>query len=175
MRIRHSLILGVAAVGLAIGSPVMAQDSTQVGTLTCNVAPGVGLIVGSSKSLDCLFRSTKGTRDVYAGTINRLGIDIGATTGGRLVWQVFAPTNRFPRGALAGQYVGASGEATVGAGAGANVLVGGNNNTFSLQPLSVQGQTGVSLAAGVASITLQPVMATGTTTRRTTIIEERRR
>ena len=66
-----------------------------------------------------------------------------------MVWSVYAPTNR-RYGALAGHYAGASAEATVGAGVGANALIGGSNRTVTLQPVSVQGQTGLNLAVGVA-------------------------
>lgn len=157
---RRSLVLsGFVAAGLAAAmSPAGAQGRTQVGTLTCNIAPGVGLIIGSSKALDCAFNAANGDRDIYAGTVNRLGLDVGITSGGRLVWTVFAPTNQLRGGALAGNYVGASAEATAGAGVGANALIGGSDKTISLQPLSVQGQTGISLAAGVASVTLERVV-----------------
>ncbi|GGC82684.1 DUF992 domain-containing protein [Chelatococcus reniformis] len=145
-----------AALLLVAASPAAARNSAKVGTLTCSVAPGVGLIVGSQKSLSCVFRSRQGRRDAYVGTITRLGFDVGITSGGTLVWAVFAPTGLLPRGALAGGYGGASAEATAGLGAGANVLVGGNSRTISLQPLSIQGQRGISLAAGVGAISLEP-------------------
>jgi hypothetical protein len=171
MRMRRSLVLpGLLATGISLATalPAAAQGSTQVGTLTCNVAPGPGFIITSSKGLDCLFHDSRGRREVYTGTINKFGLDIGATGPGRLVWSVIAPTNRIGRGALAGAYGGATGEATVGAGVGANILVGGSNQTISLQPISVQGQTGLNLAVGVASLTLDPGP-------RVVRIEERRR
>jgi len=99
--------------------------------------------------------SAPGPREVYSGSITKFGLDIGATTGGEMIWAVYAPSNkRF--GALAGEYGGASAEATVGAGLGANVLVGGSDRTVALQPVSVQGQTGLNLAIGVAGLQLQP-------------------
>jgi hypothetical protein len=72
-----------------------------------------------------------------------------------MVWAVFAPTTR-RIGALAGNYAGASAEATVGAGLGANVLLGGSDRTIALQPLSVQGQAGLNVAAGVTELILRP-------------------
>lgn len=159
MAIRSALLAGLLATGAALAgvNAAAAQGApSQVGMLTCNVSPGVGLIVGSRRSLDCLFTSNRGELDLYTGTVTRLGIDLGVTTGGRLVWAVYAPTN-ITDDALAGTYVGASAEATVAAGLGANVLIGGSNQTISLQPLSVQGQVGLSLAAGVAGITLEAV------------------
>src|SRR5206468_328642 len=118
---------------------------------------GISFIVGSSKALDCVFAGG-GYRELYAGSVTRLGLDVGITGGGQLLWGVYAPTSVMRPGALAGSYVGASAEATAGAGLGANALVGGSNRTVSLQPLSVQGQTGLSLAAGVAAISLDPVV-----------------
>ena len=78
-----------------------------------------------------------------------------STTGSAIVWAVFAGTNRYV-GMLSGTYAGAQAEATVGAGVGANALIGGSNHSVALQPLSVQGQTGLNVAAGVASLSLYP-------------------
>ena len=137
--------------------PVMAApEHTKVGTLTCDISAGIGLIITSKKDVTCMFTPTAaGPREVYTGSITKFGLDIGATSGGEMVWAVDAPTNR-RFGALAGNYAGATGEATVGAGVGANVLVGGSNRTVTLQPVSVQGQAGLNLAAGVAELRLRP-------------------
>jgi hypothetical protein len=153
-------IMGAAAfaftLALAGSASAQAPQQVRVGTLNCDVSGGMGMIVGSQKEMRCLFRpSQRGPREAYVGRISRLGVDIGPTGGGRMVWTVFAPTTA-PRGALAGNYVGATAGATVGAGVGANVLVGGSNRTVTLQPLSVQGQTGLNVAAGVAELELRP-------------------
>jgi hypothetical protein len=133
-----------------------APEHTKVGTLTCDISGGIGLIITSKKDVTCMFTpSQPGPREVYTGSITKFGLDIGATTGGEMVWAVEAPTTRH-FGALAGNYAGATGEATVGAGVGANVLVGGSNRTVTLQPVSIQGQTGLNLAVGVAGLTLRP-------------------
>jgi hypothetical protein len=136
----------------------MAQgrERAKAGTLACDISAGIGLIITSKKELTCIFTpSQPGPREVYTGSITKFGLDLGATAGGEMVWAVYAPTNR-KFGALAGHYGGASAEATVGAGIGANVLVGGSNRTVSLQPVSVQGQAGLNVAAGVAEIELRP-------------------
>jgi hypothetical protein len=139
----------------AIATPSQAQ--TQVGSLRCNVSAGLGAIIASSRDMYCTFRQANGRVENYRGTIRRFGLDIGATRRGVLVWGVVAPTRGLRRGALAGEYTGASAEATVGAGVGANALIGGSDRSFSLQPVSVQGQTGLNLAAGVAQLTLRSV------------------
>jgi hypothetical protein len=144
-------VLTLIAAGVA--APSNAQ-TTKVGTLTCNISGGVGLIVTSQKTMACTFAPSRGARELYVGSITRFGLDIGATSGGRMVWAVFAPTSR-RAGALAGVYSGATAEASVGAGLGANVLVGGSNRTVSLQPLSVQGQAGLNLAVGVSGLELR--------------------
>jgi hypothetical protein len=135
--------------------PAFAQQPTKVGTLNCDVSGGVGMIVTSQKTMACTFAPTKGKTERYSGSITKFGLDIGATNQGRMVWAVFAPTSR-STGALAGTYSGGSAEATVGGGLGANVLVGGSNRTVSLQPVSVQGQSGLNLAVGVADLELRP-------------------
>lgn len=146
----------VAAV--ALPAPTMAQGAnrTKVGTLTCDISAGIGLIIASKKDVTCMFTpSERGPREVYVGSISKFGLDVGATAGGEMIWAVYAPTNR-KFGALAGHYGGATAEATVGAGVGANVLVGGSNRTVTLQPVSVQGQAGLNVAAGVAGLDLRP-------------------
>lgn len=143
--------LATATLGLAVSE---ASARVKVGVLECRVAPGVGLIVGSSKALNCNFTPTGGKAEHYTGRISKIGLDVGFTKGGVIVWGVFAPTAGYQRHALAGHYGGASAQATLVAGLGANVLVGGGNKSFALQPFSVSGQTGVNLAIGVAGLDL---------------------
>ena len=146
----------VAAVTMSAPTMAQAPNRTKVGTLSCDISGGLGLIITSHKDVACMFTpSQPGPREVYTGSINKFGLDIGATAGGEMIWAVYAPSTR-KFGALAGHYGGASGEATVGAGIGANVLVGGSNRTVSLQPVSVQGQVGLNLAVGVAELNLRP-------------------
>src|SRR5690349_12394096 len=134
------------AVALAVGSaPAQAR----------NVAGGWGFVFGSSKAVRCTFARAGTQPEHYAGSINKFGVDIGYTQGGVLVWGVFAPSAGLAPGALSGSYVGATGSATVGVGAGANVLVGGSNRTISLQPVSIEGNTGLNVAAGIGSISLR--------------------
>lgn len=146
------------AAAIALPTPSMAQapNRTKVGTLTCDISAGIGMIITSKKDVSCMFTpSQAGPREVYVGSISKFGLDLGVTTGGEMVWAVYAPSNR-RFGALAGHYGGASAEATVGAGVGANVLLGGSDRTVTLQPLSVQGQAGLNVAAGVAGLDLRP-------------------
>ena len=152
-----SAVAAVAAVAIALPIPASAQaNRTKVGTLSCDISGGIGLIITSKKDLTCMFTpSQPGPREVYVGSITKLGLDLGATAGGEMVWAVYAPTTR-KFGALAGNYGGATAEATVGAGLGANVLVGGSDRTVALQPVSVQGQAGLNVAAGVAELRLRP-------------------
>lgn len=148
-----ALALAVASI---VPSAAQAQARVKAGVLDCDVSGGLGLIVGSQKSVSCVFTPDRpGPREVYSGTITKLGLDIGATAGGRMVWEVFTTTTA-GRGALAGDYAGATGEATIAVGLGANVLVGGSNRIVALQPLSVTGQAGLNLAVGVANLRLQP-------------------
>jgi len=152
-------LAAAAAAAAAVASPTPAMalraNHTKVGTLTCDISAGIGVIIASKKNVTCMFTpSHPGPREVYVGSISKFGLDLGATTGGEMIWAVYAPTSKH-FGALAGHYVGASAEATVGAGVGANVLVGGSNRTVTLQPVSVQGQAGLNVAAGVAGLTLR--------------------
>jgi hypothetical protein len=153
-----SLAAAVAALPLLLaGTPASAEKEGHVraGVLTCEVKGGPGFVFGSSKTLRCRFESVSGRAERYVGSINKFGVDIGVTGDAVLTWAVLAPTTKVTPGALAGTYVGASAEASAGIGAGANLLVGGSMKTISLQPLSVQGQTGLNAALAVASLVLK--------------------
>jgi len=149
-----ALILALAAVSFN-REPAQAQR-IRTGVLNCDVSAGLGLIIGSQRSVNCLFTpDLPGPQEGYYGTITKLGLDIGATAGGVMVWAVYADTSR-GYGFLAGEYAGASGEVTVAAGLGANVLVGGSSRTVALQPVSIGGQVGLNLALGVANLSIRP-------------------
>lgn len=137
--------------------PASAQNrGVRAGGLTCRSGTTVGMIIGSRQNLRCTFHSNRtGKNYSYTGTIRRFGLDVGITSGARFAWAVFAPVSHVGRQSLRGNYVGASGSASFGPGVGANVLIGGSNNTISLQPLSVEGRTGVNLALGVANLSLR--------------------
>jgi len=146
---------GFAALSLVFAPAAEAKSVVKIGTLRCVVPPGVGLIIASSKEVRCNFKPQGGRTEYYRGSTGKLGLDIGITNKSYLAWTVFAPGMPGP-GALNGTYVGASAQATAGAGLGANVLVGGANG-INLQPISVQGQTGLNVAAGLGSLTLNGV------------------
>ena len=150
------LLLSVFAAGSLLAAAVPASADIRVGVLRCDVAPGVGYVIASSKELRCAFYGEGQPRDVYRGYITRVGIDVGYTTGGRIAWWVFAPSRPGP-GALAGGYYGASAEATIAAGVGANALVGGLNNSITLQPFSVAAQGGLDAALTVSGMRLDAV------------------
>ena len=156
MTSRYLVCLGVAAALTAFAaSPALAQSSVKVGTLTCDVSAGIGLLISQQQTMTCSFApASGGPPDNYTGRIDKFGLALGTVQQGSMVWGVLAPASGFPHGALAGSYGGVGAEATAGAGLGANLLVGGTGRSFSLQPLSVQGQAGLNFAAGVTTLTL---------------------
>jgi Protein of unknown function (DUF992) len=148
--------IAAAALALVVEYADAQPRELQVGTLTCSLSAGVGLIVGSQRNVNCIFRGQPGEpEEAYTGTMTRVGLDIGVTAGGIIVWTVFADSNRFA-GMLAGTYGGATAEVSVAAGLGANVLVGGSRHTVALQPVSLQGQVGLDVAAGIGTLELHP-------------------
>jgi hypothetical protein len=153
------LAVAVSALALMGGALVLAAPAhaqgVRVGVITCNVSSGFGFVFGSSRTVNCTFSGAGRHYEHYVGNINKFGVDIGYIQGGVLVWSVVAPTAAPAPCVLAGTYSGVAANATVGVGAGANVLVGGNGNSISLQPVSIEGTTGLNVAAGVASMTLQ--------------------
>jgi hypothetical protein len=144
---------GAALAALAMVAGASAQSRVEVGVLTCNAEGSTGYIVGSTRDLRCRFKR-QGGDEFYRGSINKFGLDIGSTQKAQITWAVLAPSASLPRRSLAGSYAGVSAEATVGVGVGANALVGGSDKSIVLQPLSVQSQQGLNIAAGVASLTL---------------------
>jgi hypothetical protein len=157
---RRSLVLGFAALAMLTsligGAHAQQAQRVQVGVLECRGGASVGFIVGSVTNLGCVLRADGMPEDRYIATIRKVGLDLGITQESALAWGVFAPVARLGQGALSGDYVGAQGSATLGVGVGGNVLVGGSANSIALQPLSLQGQVGVSIAAGLESLELRP-------------------
>jgi hypothetical protein len=160
-----SLIVAGAAAARAADMPATyseepdQRNGVKIGYLECEIGGGVGYVLGSAKEMDCTFHSTVGRArvDHYTGAIRKMGVDLGFTTRSRLVWLVFAPTAGYHRGSLGGLYQGATVEATVGAGVGTNILVGGTSGSIQLQTVSVTGQLGLNLAATGTSVTLTSV------------------
>jgi predicted MFS family arabinose efflux permease len=157
----YRLLLAPFALVATLAMPAAAQAPqswTQVGALSCQVDPNVGFIIVGSQSMRCLFTpNTSQEREAYAGALNTVGLNVGISAGGVLGWAVFAPTAGLPHGALAGEYVGVSGDVGIGLGAGVNVLLGGSNRTIALQPISLQGSIALNVVAGVSSLKLRPL------------------
>lgn len=139
---------------LTLPAPALAA-SVKAGVLTCNVDSGWGFIFGSSRELKCTFSQNGGSVERYIGHITKFGVDVGYQSGGVIVWAVFAPASGIGKGAVAGDYGGATGSAAVGVGVGANVLVGGFQKSITLQPVSIEGMTGLNVAAGIAEVSLE--------------------
>ena len=155
--VKRLILAAAAAAGLLFGNTAMAASGVNIGALNCKVAGGIGFIFGSSKTLTCTLNRTNGTVETYTGEIKKYGIDLGFTTESHIIWAVFAP-GEVAAGALAGDYGGASADVTAGLGLGANVLVGGSGSQIALQPVSISGNVGLNVAAGVASISLRSGM-----------------
>lgn len=158
MRMSRPLLAAALVCLGTLGLAPAAEAAQPIGMLRCNVSGGVGFIITSERALACTFRPQRGRPEHYLGTIRSFGLDIGFTGPGRLVWAVLGADRRPSHFPLAGEYAGATAQASFGPGIGANALVGGNNRSIVLQPLSVSVQTGVDLTAGVGALTLEPVL-----------------
>lgn len=160
--IRTAFKRGLAAAVLSAGAltlfaaPASAQvQRVEAGVLSCRGSASVSFIIGSKRTLDCTFRSRRGPKYTYEGTIRRWGVDLGVTGRNVLVWTVLAPSSGVRSSDLDGSYSGVSGSVALGLGVAGNVLVGGSQKTVALQPLSVEGQTGVNVALGVGNLRLR--------------------
>jgi hypothetical protein len=143
------LLLTVSAI------PSYAADVTvKTGYLTCHEAGGWGFIIGSSHKIHCTYTSNNHRTEYYTGTISKFGADIGYLQSAVILWAVAAPTTDLKPGALEGDYAGAQASVALGVGAGANVLLGGFHKSIALQPVSVEGENGLNVAAGIAALSL---------------------
>jgi hypothetical protein len=153
---RRSVILVGVVILVASLAAVRAQQRVQVGVLECRGGASIGFVIGSVTNLGCVLRTEGMPEDRYIATIRKVGLDLGITQESALAWAVFAPIARLGPGDLSGNYAGAQGSASIGVGLGGNVLVGGSANSIALQPLSLQGQVGLNVAAGLESLELRP-------------------
>jgi uncharacterized protein DUF992 len=150
----RKILLGLGIVAWMLGppgasAPARAEGGVKAGTLSCHVSSGWGFVFGSSRDLQCTYSPAPGAGERYTGKISKYGVDIGYQSGAVMVWIVIGP------GALAGDYGGATGSASIGVGLGANVLVGGSKNSIALQPVSIEGNTGLNVAGGIGALTLR--------------------
>lgn len=152
---RGLIAAALLAAGAVTGMPAFADEAgVKAGILTCNESSGWGFVFGSSRTLKCEY-SGGPNAERYTGSITKFGVDIGYLKSAVIAWVVFAPTATVAQGALAGNYAGVTGSAAVGGGVGANVLVGGSGHHITLQPLSIEGQTGLNVAGGIAALELK--------------------
>jgi hypothetical protein len=152
-----TLLAGVALAGALALAGQASADGVKIGTLSCHVSSGFGFILGSSRSVNCIYQGSGGHVERYTGNISKFGVDIGYQGSAVILWDVIAPTTGMRAGALEGHYGGVTGSAAVGVGAGANVLIGGFKRSVTLQPVSIQGETGLNVAAGIGEMTLHYV------------------
>ncbi len=154
----------VAAGALALAAPIQpasAQGGVQIGVLTCNTVEGtrINLLVHSTVDVECVFRAADGGEERYKGETGiGLGVDLNWRRDETIHFAVISAQGDVRIGAhsLAGKYAGAKASATVGVGAGAAVLVGGGANNITLQPLALEGSTGLGVAAGLGYLYLEP-------------------
>ena len=151
-----TLMLSLAVIpSLACAQAQAPQAGVKAGFLTCHVSKGFGLIFGSSRTLKCVYSPAPGVRERYVGEITKFGIDIGYLDSAVMMWEVVAPTTDIEKGDLAGTYAGPTAGGSLGVGGGVNILVGGFHESFALQPISIEGNNGLNLAAGIASLRLR--------------------
>jgi hypothetical protein len=158
---KNRSILAALALIVMLAAPADAQAPghwTQTGMLRCVVNPSIGFIIAGHQSMECKFTPNgPNPPQAYQGALNMVGLNIGISAGGVFGWAVFAPTVGIPAGALAGEYVGASGDIGLGLGVGTNVLIGGSGRTVALQPVSLEGSVSIDVALGVSALKLRPV------------------
>jgi hypothetical protein len=152
--LKTAIAAGAMLAAGALATPATAQTHVKIGLLTCATGPTIGLIIASTEKARCTFHPDVGENENYSGHIRKFGLEVGVEAGSVIVWAVFSPQQGYAPGSLAGVYIGATAEASLVVGLGANVLIGGSKKQFALQPLSVQAQAGVNIAVGVGELDL---------------------
>jgi hypothetical protein len=151
---RSAFTMALVGIGFVVTSP--ARADVQVGILSCRSLGSATYVIISDQPFNCMFTpSTGGPVQYYQANIHRIGAQAGFSGNVALEWAVFAPSPGVGPGALAGVYGGVSAGAAIGVGVGANGLVGGSNS-FALQPVSVEGQSGFNVVAAATQLQLQP-------------------
>lgn len=150
-------VAAVFALTLSVAPMASAANNLKAGYLSCHVSSGFGIIFGSSRELNCTYTPVSGPTEEYKGEINKFGADIGYLHSGVILWEVLAPANT-EVGALAGHYAGGTASATIGLGVGVHALAGGMHGSIALQPISIEGNNGLNVAAGVATMELEYVL-----------------
>jgi hypothetical protein len=146
----------IAVAGaLALAPAANAQSGPPTGRLSCNVGPGLGLIITSQRPMECRFTPRRGPVQRYLGVVRNFGLDVGKFGRSTMSWRVYGPYARAPKGALNGRYAGVTAGASAGVGGSGNVLVGGRDNKVTLQPVSLQGARGINVAIGVTGFELK--------------------
>jgi len=153
--VRSAFAAALSGIALLGTAPARAGE---VGMLVCHSPQASGYIVVSARTYACTFSPTEGGVQHYQATIYRFGAQVGVESNVGLAWAVFSLTTHVGPGALAGAYGGASAGAAVVLGARANALVGGLPNAFALQPVSLEGMTGLNGVATVTGLSLQAVV-----------------
>ena len=157
----HAVLAACVCFGLNASSAaaqVQPKSWTQVGMLSCKLNPSIGFVIFGHQSMECRFtQNPPFPPQAYEGALNTVGLDVGITAGGVLGWAVLAPTAGPPPGALAGEYVGATGDVGLGLGAGVNVLMGGSGRSFALQPVSLEGSVALNVTVGLSGLQLRAV------------------
>lgn len=154
IRFAGSLAAAIVAASLGLASAASAQTGAPSGRLSCNVGAGIGLIVTSQRPMDCRYTPRRGPAQRYVGIVRNFGLDLGTIRSSTMTWSVYGPYARAPLGILNGRYGGATAGASAGVGASGNLLIGGNNNEVTLQPLSLQSSRGINVALGVTGFEL---------------------
>jgi hypothetical protein len=110
---------GLASVTMVlVAESFPARAKARVGTLSCDVSAGIGLIVFQKLDNDLHIHARPSRPDRYTGQIAEYGAALSAVEKGQLIWGVIAEAEGMQMGALAGTYAGV--------GLGANVLIGGS-------------------------------------------------
>jgi len=153
--------LGVLTLTFIALPTLVAAGTTEgarMGLLTCKTVPGssLSLVIHSTEDVKCVFKDNIGEVEDYKGETGvGLGFDVSFDRETTMVYTVMAANIKSGHHQLAGKYFGGGGSVTIGAGVGAQALIGGGKENISLQPIALSGSTGTGVSGGLTYLYLE--------------------
>jgi hypothetical protein len=165
-RIMKTAMRMVTAIGLSclmlLGASALhaREEGIKIGSLVIKAVPGTreNLLIRSSVEVQATFTDEAGKKEHYIGEMGiKMGIDLSFKSDETLGYAVFSVASDYKTGshALQGKYFGQKASAAVGAGPSVQLLIGGLEKSFTLQPIAIGTTEGYGASGGLGYLYLQ--------------------
>ena len=141
-------------------APRIASADVELGVLSCKSVVGsrLNLVIRSTVDVKCEMKYSGGEVERYKGETGiALGLDLSFKDNEEIAFTVISASEvkvgSYP---VTGKYIGAKATVSAGIGLGAAALIGGSNDNFGLNPLALETNQGVGVAADIGFIYIEP-------------------